>query len=129
MAKQRVAFDEEVTHETDVLERVHMDLWGPAQTPSRGGAKYLMICSDGRSSVKIPCFLHDKRAATTVKEFHRYRVMAETQTGKQIRIIRVDGGREFDNALMDAYCAEWGIVIEKIPPYSSAANGMAERVN
>ena len=64
-----------------------------------------------------------------VKEFHKYRVMAETQTGKQICIIRVDGGREFDNALMDAYCAERGIIIEKIPPYLSAANSMAERAN
>ena len=53
-------FDEEVTHKTDVFERVYIDLWGPVQTQSQGGAKYLMICSDGRLSVKIPCFLQDK---------------------------------------------------------------------
>ncbi|KAJ3833859.1 hypothetical protein F5878DRAFT_545816, partial [Lentinula raphanica] len=47
-AKRR-PFDEKVTHETEVLERVHIDLWGPARTTSLGGAKYMMLFSDGAS--------------------------------------------------------------------------------
>ena len=56
-------------------------------------------------------------------------MMAECQTGKKICVICVNGGGEFNNSLMDMYCAKQGIIIEKITPYSSAANGMAERGN
>ncbi|GAW04991.1 retrotransposon unclassified [Lentinula edodes] len=55
--------------------------------------------------------------------------MAENQTGKRIRIIRIDGGGELDNRAMTEYCESHGILIEKIPPYLSPANGMAERGN
>ncbi|GAV99168.1 retrotransposon Ty1-copia subclass [Lentinula edodes] len=125
----RRPFDEKLTHETEVLERVHIDLWGPATTQSIGGARYMMLFTDGASSVRVPAFLKDKQKETSVKEFHKYRIMAETQTGKRLRIIRVDGGGEFDNGLMEAYCTDRGITIEKITPYSSSANGMAERGN
>ncbi|GAW00622.1 retrovirus-related pol polyprotein [Lentinula edodes] len=89
----------------------------------------MMLFSDGASSVRVPAFLKDKRKETSLKEFHRYRTMAENQTGKKLKTVRIDGGGEFDNGLMEAYCADRRITIEKITPYSSSANGMAERGN
>ncbi|KAF5387409.1 hypothetical protein D9757_007833 [Collybiopsis confluens] len=71
----RRPFDEKVVHETEVLERVHLDLFGPARTRSRGGAEYMMLCTDGGSAMRVPYFLPDKRANTMLKEFHRYRAM------------------------------------------------------
>lgn len=125
----RRPFDENLTHETEVLERVHIDLFGQTRTQSLGGATYLVLFTDGRSTLKSPAFLSNKRAETTLKEFHRFRVKAENQTGKRIRIIQIDGGKELNNRLMEEYCGQCGIEIEKVPPYSSASNGMAERAN
>ncbi|GAW10056.1 retrovirus-related pol polyprotein [Lentinula edodes] len=89
----------------------------------------MMLCSDGASSIRVPYFISNKRAETTLKHFHEFRIMAENQTGERLRMIRIDGGGELNNKLMQSYCKEHGIVVEKIPPYSSAANGMAERAN
>ncbi|GAW02791.1 retrovirus-related pol polyprotein [Lentinula edodes] len=125
----RRPFDEKVVHESEVLERVHIDLWGQSRTKSRGGATWMILFTDGRSTVKVPDFLSNKQAGTTLKSFHRYCLKAELETGKKVKCIRIDGGKELDNMLMANYCAERGIKIEKIPPYSSAANGMAERAN
>lgn len=125
----RRPFDENLEHETEVLERVHIDLFGPTRTQSLGGASYLMLFTDGRSTVKVPACLPNKRSETTLKEFHKFRVKAENQTRRSVRAIRIDGGKELDNRLMEHYCEQRGIDIEKIPPYSSAANGMAERAN
>lgn len=120
-------FDKVLTHETKVLERVHVDLFGPARTQSRGGATYLMLCTDGRSSFRVPHYLSNKRKETGVRALHEYRIMAEKQTGKLLRTIRIDGGGELNNGLVDDYCRENGITIEKVPHDSSAANGVAER--
>lgn len=83
----RHPFDEVLTHETEVLERVHIDLFGPARTQTRGGATYLMLCTDGKSSFRVPNYLTNKRKETGVKALHEYRVMAEKQTGKTLKII------------------------------------------
>ncbi|KII83199.1 hypothetical protein PLICRDRAFT_64967, partial [Plicaturopsis crispa FD-325 SS-3] len=42
----RRPFDEVVEHETEVLERVHIDLWGPSQVQSKSGKQYMMTISD-----------------------------------------------------------------------------------
>lgn len=120
-------FDEVLTHESEVLERVHIDLFGPSRTQTRGGANYLMLCTDGKSSFRVPYYLANKRKETGLKTLHEYRMMAEKQTGKVLRTIRIDGGGELNNSLVDAYCKEHGITIEKVPHDSSAANGVAER--
>lgn len=54
---------------------------------------------------------------------------AENVTRKRVWAIRINRGKELDNRLMEEYCAQQGIDIEKVPPYSSAANGMAEQAN
>ncbi|KAF8823582.1 hypothetical protein HHX47_DHR10000187 [Lentinula edodes] len=120
-------FDEVLTHESEVLERVHIDLFGPARTPMRGGATYLMLCTDGKSSFRVPHYLTNKQKETGVKALHEYWIMAEKQTGKMLKIIRIDGGGELNNSLVDTYCTEHGIIIEKVPHDSSAANGVAEQ--
>lgn len=85
-----------------------------------------MLCTDGKSSFQVPYYLTNKRKETGVKALHEYQVMAEKQTGQMLNAIRIDSGGELNNSLIDAYCAEHGIVIEKVPHDSSAANGVAE---
>ena len=47
--------------------------------------------------------------------------MDKQQTGKKLKIICIDGEGELNNSLMEEYCGEHGIVIEKITLYLSAA--------
>lgn len=65
-------FNEVLTHETEILERVHIDLFRPLRTQTRGGASYLMLCMDGKSSFRVPNFLTNKRKETGVKALHEY---------------------------------------------------------
>ncbi|KIY61002.1 hypothetical protein CYLTODRAFT_363489, partial [Cylindrobasidium torrendii FP15055 ss-10] len=39
-------FDDIVIPEKEVLERVHLDLFGKARVASHGGANYMMLCAD-----------------------------------------------------------------------------------
>ncbi len=55
-------YDEVVTPETEMLERVHMDLWGPARVTSTGGAKYALLMTDGAVSYRKTFFLSEKSA-------------------------------------------------------------------
>ncbi|KAF8823389.1 hypothetical protein HHX47_DHR10000136 [Lentinula edodes] len=122
-------FDEKLTHETKVLEHIHLDLFGLTRTQSIGGAIWMFLATDGRSSVKAPSFLTNKQKETVLAAVHDWRTMAERQTGLKVLIFRIDGGGEFDNGWFRDYCRKHGIVIEMIPPRSSAANGVAERAN
>ncbi|KAF5346276.1 hypothetical protein D9757_014842 [Collybiopsis confluens] len=78
-------------------------------------------------------------AATTVYQFsdddfnvlkvQDFVEMSERQTERKVKVFRIDMGREFDNKAMDAWCANRGILVEKIPKALSAANGQVERAN
>jgi hypothetical protein len=59
----------------------------------------------------------------------RFKVEAENQTKKSLKIIISDGGGEFNNQLFTDFCSEFGIVHHFSPPYTPQNNGMAERAN
>ncbi len=62
-------FDEEVVPEGEPLERVSLNLWGKARIVSCGGAVYMMLCSDGGTSLHFPYFLASKTAAEVLAAF------------------------------------------------------------
>lgn len=80
-------YDEEVTPETTVLKRVHIDLWGEAPVKSAGGAKYFMSITDDALSYRKVYFLGNKLAVTTLEAFKFYHVEAERQTGQKLKIV------------------------------------------
>jgi hypothetical protein len=127
--QDKALFDDVVVHKTELLERVHVDLWGQAQTPSWSGAVYMMLISDGGTSLKFPLFLTNKRKEMTTEVFEMWVVEAEVQTGKRLRCVCVNLGGEFDNNVFRGFCARRGIHVESIPKDSSSANGHAERGN
>ncbi|KAJ7040547.1 hypothetical protein C8F04DRAFT_905140, partial [Mycena alexandri] len=81
--QDRMPFDDEVVHETEPLERVALDLWGKARTPSWSGTVYMMLVSDGGTSMKFPIFLNNKRKETTLDALEEWVTEAELQTGKK----------------------------------------------
>ena len=59
-------------------------------------------------------------------EFQRF---FERQTGRKIRILRTDNGKEYTSKAFEDYLKGQGIVHERTAPYSPAHNGKAERKN
>jgi hypothetical protein len=94
-------FDKEVTPETEVLERVHMDLWGPAHVMSMGGKQYMLLAIDGGSSHGEGYFLAEKTAENCVNILAHFHVTAEHQTGKLLKIICTDEEKEWVKQLVD----------------------------
>ena len=125
----RRPFDDNPSRESEVLERIYIDLWGPARTRSNGGKQYMMQAVDGKSAHTEGFYLADKNAETTLEVFKAYHVMAERQTGKKLKCVRTDGGGEFCNELWDTYCKKFGIIHETTSPHSSQSNGVVKRTN
>ncbi|KAF5368809.1 hypothetical protein D9757_012288 [Collybiopsis confluens] len=75
------------------------------------------------------CEVSTKDALSILEWLKNFVVKAEKQTKKKLKHFHIDLGREFDNKLFDDYAASIGVIVEKIPKDSSAANGMVERAN
>ncbi|SJL14141.1 uncharacterized protein ARMOST_17596 [Armillaria ostoyae] len=123
--QKRRPFDADVVPEKVALARVMVDIWGPARVQSIGGAKYALVFADDATSRRTPYYISDRRAETTIKALDQFTVMAERQTGKKLKKIRCDN--EFRSDLWEMWGIEKGVIFEFTAPYSSAANGMAER--
>jgi transposase InsO family protein len=108
------------------LELVSFDLWGPSRVKSVGGKVYLMIIVDAGTSYKYGAYLSDKSDATTLAAFEVFRAKAETTTGHKLRCLQTD--RAFESTAWRDYCQTHGITHEFTAPYSSAQNGLSERV-
>jgi hypothetical protein len=89
----------------------------------------MMLFTDGGSSYRKPYFLSKKSADATLQALKDFKVEAETQTGKKLKIIQLYMGKEFINRAMQDFCRENGIIIESTVPYAHASNGVAERAN
>ncbi|KAF7763932.1 hypothetical protein Agabi119p4_8469 [Agaricus bisporus var. burnettii] len=120
-------FNDQVPPETKLLDRVYVDIWGPAPVESAGGAKYFMLLMDGATSYRKVYFLNSKSADTTLGKFKEFHKESERQTGEKLKRIRLDMGREWHNDLWDGYAKENGILLEFTTPYAHQQNGKAER--
>jgi len=70
-------FNDNGYRETKTLERVYIDLWGPAQTQSAGGVLYFMLIMDGYTFYQTIALLKNKLADTTLMVFKAYHTEAE----------------------------------------------------
>jgi hypothetical protein len=120
-------FNNTVTRETSVLECVYVDIWGPANVQSAGGAKYFMLCMDGASLFRKVFFIASKTAEVTLQIFREFHVESERQTGKKLKRVRLDMGREWCNSLWNRYAKDNGIILDFAMPYAHQQNGRAER--
>jgi len=80
--------------EKEVLERIHINIWGPTQTRSAGGSLYFMIIVDGFSSYKSVAFLSTKSANTILKVLKAYQIEAKCQTDHKLKRVQLDIGKE-----------------------------------
>ena len=127
-AKQhRLPFPTSDTISTKPLQLIHMDVCGPLEETSRGGARYLATFLDDFSKLStVEPVAQKSEVATKVKEvFQRL----ETQTGQKLQKVRTDRGGEYLNTELDGYYKSKGVVHQTTAPYTPEQNGVAERFN
>ena len=110
------------------LELVHSDLCGPITPTTFGGTKYYVLFIDDYTRMTNIYPLKGKTTVEVVERFKEYKAEVETQTGKQIKRLRTDGGGEYQGSVR-AYLKRSGIIHETTAPYSPEQNGVAERAN
>jgi len=102
------------------LSIVHIDLWGPATTPSFGGCRYFLTCYDCTRKIHLS-FLKQKSDAFTA--MMTYIAKVERQLSCKVKSIRSDNGGEFNSAAWNTYMQSRGIEHVKVQ------NGRVERLH
>ena len=109
------------------LETIHVDLWGPARIPSKGGQRYFLTCYDDYTRKIHLFFIYQKSEATAkIMEFVN---LAENQLTTSVKIVRSDLGGEFTSRALDVYFKSKGIEHHTIPPDAHSQNGRVERAH
>jgi hypothetical protein len=78
-----------------ILDLVHSDVCGPMPSSSLNGCLYYVILIDDYSRKCWRYFL--KAKSDTFYKFKEYKAFIEKQTGKHMRILRIDNGGEFES--------------------------------
>jgi transposase InsO family protein len=124
---QRDSFPHSESRVTGQLDLVHTDICGPMQTPSIGGCFYFLTFIDDFSRKTWVYFL--KKKSETFSKFKEFRALVEKQSGKSVKILRSDGGGEYDSNEFTDYCKQHGIARQYTTRYTPQQNGVAERKN
>jgi hypothetical protein len=117
----------DVASSPGTLHLLHMDLSGPYEPPSIGGAKYVATFTDDYSKWSEVRLLQHKSGLPAA--FQSVVLLLENQLGKSLKAIRTDRGGEFVNCKMEEFLSSKGILHQKTVPYSPQQNGVAERMN
>jgi hypothetical protein len=90
-----------------ILELIHSYVCGPMSTPSLNGHVYYVIFIDDFSRKSWIYFMKTKNETFT--KFYEFKALIENQTGKHIRILRLDNGGEYESHKFEDFCKEAGI--------------------
>lgn len=111
----------------DILEIIHTDVCGPFQTIGFQGEKYFVSFIDDYSKVAKVYVMKSKVEVCDC--LIEYVNECENLTGKRVKFLRCDNGKEYLNSKIYSFAKEKGIVIENCPAYVHELNGTAERFN
>jgi transposase InsO family protein len=70
-----------------------------------------------------------KTKGETLNCFKTYKAEVENQLEKKIKRFRSDRGGEYFSNEFDLFCTEYGIIHERMTPYSPQLNGVIKRKN
>jgi len=71
----------------------------------------------------------DAKMCCTQIYFKEYKAFIENQTNQNVKCFWSDGHGEYINDPFKTFCAEAGIIMEQMVPYSLVQNGIVEHVN
>ncbi|CAI7832262.1 unnamed protein product, partial [Closterium sp. NIES-53] len=117
-----------VGQSSDPVELVHVDLVGPMKVKGDGGALYSMTMVDDytRLTWSFPLAKKSDAARVIIEE---WLPMVERESGKKVKAIHSDRGREFLGAEFLSWLKRHGIKQQLTTAYTPQSNGVAERAN
>ena len=104
-----------------------MDPWGPIILAGWNRCRYALTIINSRSRCRWIEDLHEKKE--TGPALRKFVIFIETQTGRKMKRLKIDQGREFGVRELEAWRAEKSIKIEYTVAYSPEINGIAEKTN
>jgi len=87
---------------------------------------FLLLVDDATRFMWVSLLTAKSATADVIK---RVQAEAEKASGRKLRVLRTDNGREFTAAEFADYCADKGITRHYSAPYSPQQNGMVEQRN
>lgn len=102
----RARFPDSSSRSTEPLQLITFDLAGPFDE-AIGGAKYFMIMVDDYSKYYHVELLRTKSEAT--RWLKQVLTQWENQLSRKVKVLRSNGGGEFDNRAISQFCEEKGI--------------------
>ncbi|PKU85564.1 Retrovirus-related Pol polyprotein from transposon TNT 1-94 [Dendrobium catenatum] len=123
----KLPFEISASRTNTPLSLVHSDVWGPSPICSTNGFRFFVIFVDdfSRYTWLFP-IIHKSEVTSTFITFTKF---IENQTKQSIKILRTDGGTEFNNYAMKSFLHSKGIGHQMSCPYTPEQNGVAERKN
>lgn len=122
-----IPFKRSETTSSEALELIHTDICGPMRVQSLSGSKYFATFVDDKTRYCEIVFLKNK--SDIFEKFVEFKSRVEKQTGKKIKIVRSDNGREYLNNKFKEFFRLEGIVHQLTADYTPEQNGVAERFN
>ncbi|GKA66702.1 putative ribonuclease H-like domain-containing protein [Tanacetum coccineum] len=111
----------------EVLNTLHMDLYGPMRVQTINGKKYILAIVDDYSQFTWVKFFRSKDETSEV--VIKFLKQIQVPLNKSIRYIRTYNGTEFVNKDLTAYYERVGIFHQKTIPRTPQQNGIVERRN
>ncbi|KAK4406314.1 Retrovirus-related Pol polyprotein from transposon TNT 1-94 [Sesamum angolense] len=81
------------------------------------------------TSAKEAWSILQKEYQGSAKVFKKFKNLVEKQSGRSIKVLRSDRGKEYNNSEFDKFCEEEGIKHQTIVSYNPQQNGVSERKN
>ncbi|NBX97280.1 hypothetical protein EBQ81_00240, partial [bacterium] len=112
---------------TKPLDLVSADLWGPMRVQTVGRrALFVLSLLDHFTRFTWTYQLQNKEAPTVLEALQDWLVLAERQSGHQLKVLRTDNGTEFQGEV-EQWTKDKGIERQLTAPYSPQQNGRVER--
>ena len=122
--QHRLAFKVSIHKSKDVLEYVHLDLWGPTRVSTYGGNRYFLSLIDDYSRKAWLYLLNTKDEHTVLTKVKEWKALVENQTNKRVKVLKTDNGLEFCNEQFEMLYKNQGISRHKIVRNTPQRNGL-----
>jgi len=109
------------------LDLIHTDVCGPMRTRLEGGVRYFVTFIDDHTRWCEVYFMREKNEVAD--KFQEFMKMAKNQTGRRIKTVQSDNGKEYCNSTMDNLFKKRGIRCRLTVAYTPQQSGVAERKN
>lgn len=106
------------------LQVVQSDICGPFEVPSLGRIRYFITFID--EFTRMMWLYTIKFKSEALKVFRKFKILIEKESDKSIKILRTNGGGEYNSKEFETFYINQGIMHEVTTPYTPQHNGLDE---